>query len=299
MFSRYRLCQLAVRGFLIGLILCSSVALSHAGEPKGKAPESKPAAEQRAPIKPTAPAIPLKTPDTAEQAKGLCDKPQNSKERDLCQQWRMAEAAQKQAKWTKRQFWITVAEVLGLLGVVVLTVLTAKAANRSAKAAESAVEVTRISAEHQLRAYIFIKDALRTRREVMDPWVIEIHIKNFGQTPAYRAEFRVSAEIIDPADEAEFAFPLPEIEDLKFDLAPDHEHTTRIDIPWLTGEVWREFKAHRKNIFLWGRVDFVDAFGKPRWMNFRFTQPGGYVLNLYTCKEGNETSESNEIEAPI
>ena len=169
------------------------------------------------------------------------------------------------------------------------------AAVAATEAAESAVEVTSDTAQRQLRAYVFVVEALRTRRGDTDPWVIQVRIKNFRQTPAYRAQVRVKVKIMDPVDEATFGFPLPTTGDSQFDFGPGHEHTTRIEIPGLAGDVWDDFKAGRIAIYLWGRVDFVDAFNENRWMHFRHIQQGGYILNLSNCTKGNETSESENF----
>ena len=131
-----------------------------------------------------------------------------------------------------------------------------------------------------------------------DPWVIEVHIRNFGQTPAYRAHVRSVIKIMDPVEEATFGFPLPDRGKVQFDFAPGHEHTTRIDVPGFVGSAWADFKAGRMAIYVWGRVDFIDAYDEHRWMCFRLVQKGGYILNLFTCPEGNETSESQNFQQP-
>ena len=63
------------------------------------------------------------------------------------------------------------------------------------------------------------------------------------------------------------------------------------DFPELNA-AWADFKAGRKIVFLWGRVDFEDVFGSKRWITFRFVQRGHYIRNFLQYEEGNETSES-------
>ena len=137
--------------------------------------------------------------------------PKDNEIRDL-------DAQEGMAFWAKTMFWATVAAVILTFAGIALIWRTlyhtrraadsAKdmaeesrkatlAAVAAAKAAESAVEVTSDTAQRQLRAYVFVVEALRTRRGDTDPWVIQVRIKNFGQTPAYRAQVRVIPMLID------------------------------------------------------------------------------------------------------
>jgi hypothetical protein len=91
---------------------------------------------------------------------------------------------------------------------------------------------------------------------------------------------------------AAFTFPDPTNGTAEFDLAPGHPHTIRQDLSELVDDAWHAFKGQQLALFVWGRVDFFDAFNEPRWARFRLFQTGGYVLNLGNYDEGNETSES-------
>ena len=131
MFSRDRVCQFAVRGWLITGVLClvALPALGQSDNPESSAPSKEATTEQGQPtVEPPAAAAPapVKVPKqkaASPEQKALCDSPQTPKENDLCQQWRMAEAAEKQAKWTEFQFKATLAEIVALI-------LTTRSASR-------------------------------------------------------------------------------------------------------------------------------------------------------------------------
>jgi len=117
-------------------------------------------------------------------------------------------------------------------------------------------------------------------------------IKNFGQTPAYGARADIDYTIIDTTDAATFVPPPPSVIGKKNDIGPGHYFKIRFPVHELKDDVWGLFKKRRKTLFVWGRVEFTDAFGDERWLTFRLYQDGHYIRNLLFCPEGNETSET-------
>src|SRR3954469_20313389 len=51
---------------------------------------------------------------SADTYRAICDKPKHQSDADLCQQWRVAEAGQQQAKWA---FWQFIASAIGSGGI--------------------------------------------------------------------------------------------------------------------------------------------------------------------------------------
>ena len=52
-------------------------------------------------------------------------------------------------------------------------------------------------------------------------------------------------------------------------------------------------------VYVWGRIDYKDVLGEPRWTTFRFMTKGirtvyaerpGFGWKVKTCKEGNDAS---------
>ena len=136
---------LAVRGWLVAALILACPLLSHADEPKrAGGVGSDPPGEQADPPQPGSPLAKEQRPN-ARYYKSLCKRPAGERDLDLCLQWRMAEAAKKQAKWAQRQFWATVAAIGALVLTVFFTGWAAIAAARAANAATKSVKAPKIS----------------------------------------------------------------------------------------------------------------------------------------------------------
>lgn len=225
----------------------------------------------------------VKSQDNTTSSSPEANNPDQYKKDDLEAQRRMAVAAENLTDLTKIEIGLL---IMGTAVLLVTIIYSIRSYRLSAN-----------TAERQLRAYLFVEDVRRWRRKVGDPWMIELKIKNFGQTPAYRVTLVIETQFIDASAEKSFVPPAPTYEVSVTDLAPGHTQTTQQDIPGLSGQIWNDFKAYQIVIFFWGRIDFVDAYGRKRWIRFRLYQNGGYLLNLSYCAEGNETSESVENDA--
>lgn len=115
----------------------------------------------------------------------LCDQANTPEEHDLCQQWRMAEAANNQLKWAERQFFATALEIAALVATVVFTGMAALAASKAAGATRASIELTK----NQMRARVGVDNASVQGLSSTRP-IIKIVLKNYGQTPATNFRFR-------------------------------------------------------------------------------------------------------------
>jgi hypothetical protein len=164
-------------------VLLATPALGQTDEPKGRGIQGQATAQESEAQTPAA-TLAKKKRKSARYYEAMCKSATDPKDRDLCQQWRMAEAANKQAKWTKRQFWATVAEIGALALTVLFTGWAAVAAGKASKAANKSVSVAEDTAKHELRAY-FLYDV----GQILDfpPNLrasARLIFKNYGQTPA-------------------------------------------------------------------------------------------------------------------
>lgn len=188
----------------------------------------------------------------------LCRNPKTVGDRDLCQQWRMAEAAQD-------LYQITKLEVFALALTVFFTAYAAIAAARAAGAANKAVEVTERTAKSQLRAYVTVED---NQINVVGNGIdARIAVINCGQTPAYRLRGWLNVEI----HERDSAKDLP-IEPI------DPSTASTVLGPNLKSTVTRSYQplpidAAGKEICVWGRVEYTDIFGNDHWTEFRVSTP--------------------------
>jgi hypothetical protein len=123
----------------------------------------------------------------------------------------------------------------------------------------------RKSAEAQLRAYLvldeFIWNTARHDYKMQIKWV------NVGQTPAFADAYADWVALPDPLpDDFDFPKPLSDKEDGASSIGPNREifGTSAKD---LTQRMVASVAAGQLHIYVWGRADYVDAFGKKRFTN--------------------------------
>jgi hypothetical protein len=150
--------------------------------------------------------------------------------------------------------------------------------------AERAIKVAEETAERQLRAYVFVREAHIIK--IDNVLAARIVIKNFGQTPA-----------IDVQHEA--LFRLDEIPP-KTPLAPPNQDGPRSPLP-PTGELFKLIRsngllspeqeaaitARQIAFYVYGQIMYRDTFGKDRCTDFRMMQTGEDRALQY-CEDGNK-----------
>lgn len=292
----YRLRKLIVRGFLIGCLIGVGLAFSQEdcrasdGQPKRQISYEVANNHVRTPTYSGGFLSNLKSKDPCESA-------QDREDRDLCQQWRMAQAAESQADWTKAQFWITFAEVIGLVLVVTYTAKTARDAGRSAAAAEATVKVSQETAERQLRAYIHCE---MMKFMYFGDQIPKVHftIKNYGQTPAYGLQSTFVMKYTEASQEMDTpSFDDPHIKwESLGDVAPGAFIGSLIEVnqPSLTSAQRQNLIQGRAAFYIAGMVIYSDAFKRPRDLRYKFVFGGGLPLdseyNFALCKTGNKAT---------
>jgi hypothetical protein len=259
-----RLHNIAVRGFLILSIgLAGSVALGQGGTGNDK-PVAEQAQQQPEPQPDPQPDPPKDDPTgslfwkgklgDADTYRSICDKPKHQSDADLCQQWRSAEASNKQANLA---FWQLIASAFGVAGLIATIIYTHRT-----------FRLTAVTAEQQLRAYVTISvGEIRVMDIGDDPhFSAVITLKNSGNTPAYKFRAWVRAEIA------------------RFDAIPFQNITTPADGPFsilgpeLTAHLnsdWQTVGGMREDIgmggfrlFVWGQATY-ETMGKPHTFTFR------------------------------
>ena len=107
-----------------------------------------------------------------------CQESQGGPYTDLCQQWRMAKAAEDQADWSRTQVILSVIGICGLIATILYTHLTFR--------------LTAHTTQRQLRAYVL--GSASELQEIDGVFVLTVVLKNFGQTPAFNT--RMSGGIL-------------------------------------------------------------------------------------------------------
>lgn len=145
-----------------------------------------------------------------------------------------------------------------------------------------------ITAQRQLRAYVGC-DRIRILnlpiRGVVD-------IKNFGKTMAKDVEIRLAATVHEVGT-AKFALGQPKG---RLVIMPGETTGWEEKVGAYDSELLR---LGGSTIYVWGRIDYTDAFGERRWTTFRFENDGILRTNELTgqpltewhvkaCQEGND-----------
>ncbi len=215
-----------------------------------------------------------------------CRAPKSRDDVGLCEERRMAKAAEDSAEWSRQsvefaenQFYATIGEIVALvvtIGVGVAAVVAAFRANN----------MSRTSGERQLRAYLGV---ITARIEWSDgrPKAL-FKVKNAGQTPAYGFTNKINGSFGEPAaydfDENDNYFP-------RFDLLPGDD--INMHFTFTEDLTWEQFLQTGRTLYVWGQVDYKDTFDRDQSTEFRYRsgdeiKPG--TLRLRPTPEGNRST---------
>jgi hypothetical protein len=189
-----------------------------------------------------------------------CSTPYASFKVGLYESWRFAHEAHEEI--------IAVATIFIAMFTIILGLFTVNLAGST----DSLVKSAERTAERQLRAYLSIEKAIRVDSHSLSPEFL-ISFKNRGQTPAYSGKNWVDVKV----GERPLTTILVRSDTValdKFELTPGHEFTVHqingeksISI---STEQTTEFNDGKIAFYVFGQLDFIDAFGKARWLKFRF-----------------------------
>jgi hypothetical protein len=149
------------------------------------------------------------------------------------------------------------------------------AAERAAKATEDAVQLSRQTAERQLRAYLLVTKAIIGTVSTGN-CIINISIRNFGQTPARDVTIWVDMLFGNDFDPVEF-------------IGTQESYCRQIHLG--SGREEAFFERHSTAIHVWGEVRYLDSFDVKRRTKFRLIQRGGPEFRdkpMAFAQEGNE-----------
>jgi len=264
--------NVAVRGCLIAGVLVQLLdpTLGQTQQPITQVRPAEASNQNKQPSNTPTPAVAVpKQQQTAAQQKTLCDEPEAPNEdktgprSDICQQWRMAGAAEQQVYWTKALYDLTWFEIGALALTLLATACAAVAASQAARAAQkSADAIPNIE-----RAYVFFWDVERDDRTyklgdgrtttLLSDRRIVVY-KNCGKTPAIITKTRLNCDVFAEP-------PIPQ-------TAPEKELPSGAIIDagggWPRGKVSvtkekiERAKAEDATIYLYGEITYRDIFKK-------------------------------------
>jgi hypothetical protein len=198
----------------------------------------------------------------------ICDQPKDKDHADLCQQWRMAAAAE-------TQLWMNGAGLILLIGTLAFTARAARAARDAANAAKEAAdaanssaisdreanELIRTNAQLELRAYLSAVPAGVNQLIGVAAGIGHVDVRNVGKLPARNVSVYVRIKI---SDEREADFPVP----------ADTQSATRVIQP---GAEMRQGSDElnlrtiidgQGYVFVWGVVYYEDGYSRRRFTRF-------------------------------
>jgi len=122
-------------------------------------------------------------------------------------------------------------------------------------------------------------------------WMALVAIKNYGQTPAYGAVVKVEKRISTPVSEnVVFDFSESAIEEAESTIAPGSLVTLTLDFgDRISNDGWSELRERGEKGYIWGRLDYIDAFNKPRFTAFQMVHHFAQIYEFTYCKRGNGT----------
>ena len=269
MLSSNRPYRLAIGGcFIAVLALCAIPALSQTQ--KLEDTKNQPKAEQsNSPIFPTTPPLirvtvtpPQKEDRVPRRYEELCKTPETNEDADICQQWRMANAAEKQIYWLKKQYGLTKLEIGLLIGSILVTFAATAAALVAAHAAQKSAKVI----PDLERAFVYISGlhhevdvAKNDKGKTLISIRIYHHFKNSGATPTKRLIHHSSWKAFEGDIPENFDFPdLGDQEKVPVVIGPGGEILSApLIIP--ANNVESAMKGVDA-IYMWGWIDYDDVF---------------------------------------
>lgn len=277
MLNRYRLLDTALGAGLILVILAFGMVLHESREKNGPHNDTQTSAQQNQggattslPVQQDQPA-PNQTP---------CDYPQTTEQHELCQQWRMANATDEQARWVFPIFAVTVIEIGLLIIIVGMTV-------RATNAAVQANGIARDTAKKQLRAYV-LPTGVGFSEDHAGRLKIVIKFKNTGQTPARNFRSKTRAGFA-PDTYRDFNHTLDRA--VSSEIGPGELTSGLFLQP--TGNDFvdssRDITSGNIVFYVFGRAAYRDIFSDEHTVDFRFRY-SPEQQDFVICDEGNEAT---------
>jgi hypothetical protein len=145
------------------------------------------------------------------------------------------------------------------------------------------------TAERQLRAYISHQDDCSVEWQMVADrrrFVAHTVVRNFGQTPAYRCKSTQQIDIFEDID------PSLSHGELEGDVIMGPSSNRHGSIPLtISNEDYTLVQKGQKFIFVWGRIEYVDAFGKDRF--FEFYDCIAFVNGKWEYRPSNKPQRAN------
>lgn len=208
-----------------------------------------------------------------------------------------ANGAQQAAEFARDQANISAFSLSVLIIALGASVWAAEASFRAARAADQTLKHEQWSVERDLRSYITVTAPSIKKLKSSNIFKIEFVARNNGKTPAYNThwDWTVRVRRYPNSDRKWPTFDFSEKTHLE-PLNPGQGIWGTLTRKFTDGQL-EGLRRRTMSIFLCGEIRFRDAFGKDRWVKFRFRidgEIGTKGRTLWTAADGNQTSEDDD-----
>lgn len=173
---------------------------------------------------------------------------------------------------------------------------------RAADAAAASLDLSRDTAQRQLRAYIGMHEQEVAPLTAGQPLRLVMNFRNVGMTPAYDVRIALSVRTVQRDETVDFDVPIStdgfgsrttliQGRDLKVDLSTlPNGNFRQPDIDALESGIWI--------MFVFGCIRYTDAFGQDHVTNFRLCYDTGNTSGprlaprryFFHCQQGNDAT---------
>ena len=206
--------------------------------------------------------LPQKEDQTPRTYEELCQAPKTNDDADVCQQWRMANAAEKQIYWLKKQYDLTKLEIGLLIGSILVTLAASCAALIAAYAAQKSAKVIPVLE----RALVYVSGfhqeigtTIVNGIKTLDHIRVYFHFKNTGATPTRHLVHYSNWKAFRGDIPEEFDFPdIGDQEKVPVVIGPGVEILSAPLI--IPKDIIQSVMDGIDAIYLWGWIDYNDVF---------------------------------------
>lgn len=174
------------------------------------------------------------------------------------------------------------------------TKVAADAARKSADATERSVAIMQDTAVRKMRAYIIVEEDKKILDALVENnrttgLIIGLRMKNVGSTAAYKLKHWHCASIRHYPFTGEF---LPS-DFSRGDIYIPPGYNERMDFHFQTHWTIEMLNTDAggddtMGLYIWGEVQYIDAFNKPHFVKFRFVRQNRPDASVTYCDEGND-----------
>lgn len=221
-----------------------------------------------------------------------CRSPTDGEEQNVCTGMRQAQAAEQandiaklSLRWNRLSVGVIAATLLAAIAAAVFGGKAARHTERSADAAGRQVRISEETAQRQLRAYMVVDmaDVHLTGGQIL----VTVRVRNVGATPAYKVSCH-SGLFVGPDEQSIPDLPPVEVTMLTLGRGVEYNLVNHINAdPTFVSNA----AADIIHVFAFGRVEYEDIFGIPRFLTYRLIRRP--ELNaMMPCIHGNSSDSA-------